>query len=358
MFAIKQYIDVIKRRIKMKKVLISLLVLALTFGFFGCGGSSSVESSDEGAAPETIVIKAAHVEVEDRAIHQALVKFGDYIAEQSDGVLKLEIYPNGELGDDSDVVEAIGLGTVQMTVPGSGVFTSYDEKFAVMNLPYLFKSKEQMDKAFTGGFGDLIGSWLEDYGFVCLGYNYDGARCMSNNVRPINSPADMKGIKFRVMDSDLYIDMFKMWGANPTPMGFSEVYTALQQGVVDGQDNPPGLTYGSKFYENLKYFSVTQHVYANCPVIIGKDFFNSLDPKYQDIIKEGAKKYLEDWQREQESAAEEGYIQKMADAGVAVNELTPENITKFQELVQPLYDQYREKLGDEVMDEVLKYAEE
>jgi TRAP-type C4-dicarboxylate transport system substrate-binding protein len=132
----------------------------------------------------------------------------------------------------------------------------------------------------------------------------------------------------------------------------------LQQGVIDGQDNPPGLTFGSKFYENLKYFSVTQHVYANCPVIIGKDFFNGLDKQYQDIIREGAKMYLEDWQREQESAAEEGYIQKLADAGLQVNRLTPENIAKFQELVKPLYDKYREKLGDEIMDQVLAAAQQ
>ncbi|HWQ78322.1 MAG TPA: TRAP transporter substrate-binding protein, partial [Anaerovoracaceae bacterium] len=215
----------------MKKLILMLLILVLTLGFAGCGGAEEPAGapSEEGAAPEPIIIKAAHVEVEDRAIHQALVKFGEYIAAESDGVLTLEIYSNGELGDDSDVVEAIGLGTVQMTVPGSGVFTNYDEKFAVMNLPYLFESKEQMDAAFTGEFGDMIGGWMEEYGFVCLGYNYDGARCMSNNVRPINTVADMKGIKFRVMDSALYIDMFQMMGANPTPMGFGEVYTALQQ---------------------------------------------------------------------------------------------------------------------------------
>lgn len=342
----------------MKKLIITLLILVLTLGFAGCGGSGEPagEPSDEGAAPEQIIIKAAHVEVEDRAIHQALVKFGEYIDQESDGVLKLEIYPNGELGDDSDVVEAIALGTVQMTVPGSGVFTNYDEKFAVMNLPYLFESKEQMDAAFTGEFGDLIGGWMEDYGFVCLGYNYDGARCMSNNIRPINTVADMKGIKFRVMDSDLYINMFQLLGANPTPMGFSEVYTALQQGVIDGQDNPPGLTYGSKFYENLKYFSVTQHVYANCPVIIGKDFFDGLDPAYQDIIREGAKTYLEDWQRSEESAAEAGYIKNIEEAGVAVNELTPEAIAEFKAALQPIYDDYRTKLGDEVMDQVLELS--
>jgi tripartite ATP-independent transporter DctP family solute receptor len=343
----------------MKKLIVTLLILVLTLGFAGCGGGaakSSTEPEESATAPEPIIIKAAHVEVEDRAIHQALVKFGEDIAEKSDGVLQLEIHPNGELGDDSDVVEAIGLGTVQMTVPGSGVFTSYDEKFAVMNLPYLFESKEQMDAAFTGEFGDLIGSWLEDYGFVCLGYNYDGMRCMSNNVRPITKVADMKGIKFRVMDSDLYINMFKLLGANPTPMGFSEVYTALQQGVIDGQDNPAGLTYGSKFHEHLKYFSKTGHVYANCPVIISKEFFEGLDPNYQDIIRESAKTWLEDWQRSEESAAEAGFVDDMAAAGVAVNDLTPEAIAEFKATLQPIYDQYREKLGDEVMDQVLEFA--
>ena len=337
----------------MKKVVITILILVLTFSLAGCGGTTKVNT--EGAA-KTIIIKVAHVEPEDRAINKALVKFGEYIAEKSDGVLKLEIYPNGELGDDTAVVQAIALGTIQMTVPGSGVFEAYDNKFSVMNLPYMFSSKEKMDAAYTGGFGDLLGEWMKEYGFVCLGFNYDGARCMSNNIRPINTPEDMNGIKFRVMDSPLYIDMFKMLGANPTPMGFSEVYTALQQGVIDGQDNPPGLTYGSKFNENLKYFSVTQHVYANCPVIIGADFFNGLDEKYQNIIKEGAKIDLVDWQRTEESTAEAGYIKSIAEAGTVVNTVSEENILKFKEKLQPLYDSYREKLGDEVMDQVMAFA--
>jgi len=333
-----------------------LLISLLVFTLAACGGTGDSAGDNGSGTADTIVIKAAHVEVEDRAIHQGLVKFGEYIAEQSDGVLQLEIYPNGELGDDSDVVESISLGTVQMTIPGSALFTAYDEKFAVMNLPYLFDSKGKMDAAFTGEFGEMLKEWFEEYGFVCLGFNYDGARCMSNIKRPIYSPADMKGLKMRVMDSALYIEMFKLMGANPTPMGFGEIYTALQQGVIDGQDNPPGLTYGSKFYEVLKYFSVTQHVYANCPVIIGADFFYSLPEEYQQIIREGAKLYLEDWQRAEESSLEEHYIDLIKEAGVEVNYLDAEGIKAFQDSVQPIYDSYRQKLGDEIMDKVLELA--
>lgn len=338
----------------MKKILSVLLISLLVFTLAGCGKTG--ESADSGNSVETIVIKAAHVEPEDRAIHQALVKFGEYIAEKSDGVLQLEIFPNGELGDDSEVVESISLGTIQMTVPGSALFTSYDEKFAVMNLPYLFDSKERMDAALTGEFGEMLKEWFEEYGFVCLGFNYDGARCMSNNINPIYSPEDMKGLKMRVMDSSLYIEMFKLMGANPSPMGFGEVYTALQQSVIDGQDNPPGLTYGSKFYEVVKYFSVTQHVYANCPAIIGADFFYSLDEEYQQIIKEAGKMYLEDWQREEEADLEEHYIELIQEAGVEVNYLDAEGIKAFQDAVAPIYDSYREKIGDEIMDKVLEIA--
>lgn len=335
----------------MKRLLVVLLVLIMAFSVSACGSGGAGDD-----AAEKIVIKAAHVEVEDRAIHQSLVKFGEYISAESDGVLQLEIYPNGELGDDSDVVESLVLGTVQITIPGSAVFTAYDEKFAVMNLPYLFDSKEQMDAAFTGEFGDMINEWFEEYGFVGLGFQYDGARCMSNNKRAIYSPKDMSGIKFRVMDSALYIDMFKMMGANPTPMGYGEVYTALQQGVIDGQDNPPGLTYGSKFNEVLDYYSVTQHVYANCPAIISADFFYGLDEEYQNIIREGAEMYLVEWQRAEESAMEEGYIKSIAEEGTEVNYLDADGIKAFQDSVIPLYESYRVKLGDDVMDKVMEYA--
>lgn len=337
----------------MKKFLVVLLVIVMVFSVTACGGGG-VEN-EEGNA-ETIVIKAAHVLVESGSVNQSLVKFGEYIAAESEGVLVLEIYPNGELGDDSDVVESIALGTVQMTMPASAVFTAYDEKFAVMNLPYLFDSKEKMDAAFTGEFGEMLSQWLEEYGFVGLGFQYDGARCMSNNVRPINSPVDMSGIKFRVMDSALYIDMFKMMGANPTPMGYGEVYTALQQGVVDGQDNPPALTYESKFNEVLKYFSVTQHVYSNCPIIISADFFYGLDEEYQNIIREGATMYIQDWQRAEESVAETGFVEAIAAAGTEVNYLEADGVKAFQDSVAPLYESYRAKLGDDVMDLVLSYA--
>jgi len=337
----------------MKKFLVLLLVLVMVFSVSACGGGGGGESD----APEAIVIKLAHVNVEEGEVHQSCLKFAEYVAEKSGGVLQVEVYPNGELGDDSDVVESIALGTVQMTVPGSALFTAYDERFAVMNLPYLFASKEQMDAAFTGEFGDMVGEWLEEYGFVNLGYQYDGARSMSNNVRPIYSPTDMAGIKFRVMDSALYIDMFKMMGANPTPMGYGEVYTGLQQGVIDGQDNGPSLTYTSKFNEVQKYYSITQHVYANCPIIIGADFFYGLDEEYQNIIREGADMYLEKWNREKNSEAEQGYIELIADGGTAVNYLDEEGIKAFQASVKPLYDMYREKLGDEVMDKVMEYAE-
>jgi tripartite ATP-independent transporter DctP family solute receptor len=345
----------------MKKLIAMLTVLLLAIGFAGCGGSGSGgdsggDADGGGAAANPIVIKAGHVEAEDRAIHQTLLRFGEYINEESGGALVLEVYPNSELGSDSDVIDAIGLGTIQMNIGGSAVYTRYDEKFAVLSLPYMFESREQMNAAFTGEFGDVIGEWFEDYGFVCLGYQYDGARSMSNNLRPITSVADMSGIKFRVMDSDKYINMFKMLGANPTPMGYGEIYTALQQGVIDGQDNPPGLTYGSKFHENLKYFSLTEHVYSNCPVVIGKPFFDGLDPEYQEIIRTGAKIYLEDQQREEETALEAEFTDDIAAAGVAVNKLTPEAIAEFKTALEPLYDQYRETLGADLMDQVLELA--
>ncbi|MDR2132355.1 MAG: TRAP transporter substrate-binding protein [Clostridiales Family XIII bacterium] len=344
----------------MKKAAVWLLALCMVFAFAACGGGGSGSGSEsetagegeataeggEEAAVEPLVIKAGHVETEESPLGQSFIKFEEWIEAESGGAIQVDVYANGELGGDRQVFEAVNLGTVQLTVGGNGALTQYDEKFALMGLPFVFDDKEKENAAMTGAFGDRLIDWLADYGFKCFGFQYDGARSISNNKRPINTVADMEGLKIRVMDSDFYVRLFQLFGANPTPMSFTEIYTALSQGTVDGQDNPPSLTYDSKFTEVQKYYSLTRHIYAESPILANLEWWNGLTEEQRSILSEGIETWLHSWQRETAMSLEDEYVQKIRDAGVEVNELSPEGLQSFKDAAQPIYAEYQEKLGD------------
>lgn len=343
----------------MKKKLLLALLLTFTLVFTtacGGGGGEDVNDGEGSAQAGDVTIKFAHVEAEDSPCHQAIVKFQEAVEAESNGNVKVEIFPNGELGSERQILEGLNLGTIHMAVVSVANFEQYDEKFSTLSLPFLFESQENMEAAFTGEFGQMGIDWMAEYGFYGLGYHFDGSRNMSNSKRAINSVADMNGLKMRVMESPLYINMFTLMGANPTPMSFTEVYTALQQGVVDGQDNPPALTYTSKFHEVQDFYSLTQHVFAQSAGVANPDFMDSLTDEQKEVVLSCADEWLIKWQRDFASSEEAGYIQKIKDEGTAVNEITPENHQGFVDAVQPIYDEYREKLGDEVMDKVLDLA--
>ena len=192
-------------------------------------------------------------------------------------------------------------------------------------------------------------------GLTNLGYNFNGIRNMTNKVRPIETPDDLKGLKMRCMSNEMFVTMFKLLGANATPMAWSELFTAMQQGTVDGEENPASLIYESKFQEVQKYLSTTEHIYDFCTICINTDFYNSLDDQAKAIVDEGVKTYLVDYQRELEVSQNDEYIQKLADAGMEITYVTPENKALFAEKVAPMYDAAAEQFGQDVMDAVAPY---
>ncbi|MEW6423767.1 MAG: DctP family TRAP transporter solute-binding subunit [Bacillota bacterium] len=339
----------------MKKVFAVALVFMVISLMAGCSQKKEPAAPEKKAAPEKIVIKLGHVEAEDRSTHMACVEFEKYVEQQSQGKVDVQLFPNGQLGGDRQMTEAVALGTIQMTLPATAVLTTYSPKFGILDMPFIFKNAQSGFKALDGELGAKLNELLKPVGIYCFGYNYNGARNISNNVRPINEPKDLKGIKMRVMESPVYIDLFKYLGANPTPMSFGEVYTALQQGTVDGQDNGASLTYATKFYEVQKYYSLTGHTLSFLAVIINDKFYKGLPEDIQKIIAEGARKYLIDYQRELETRDDSKYIEKLKEAGMQVNAITPENHEKFVEALKPMYEKYKKEIGQEMFDLVAKY---
>lgn len=302
------------------------------------------------AKTKTYTIKMAYVVPETQSTHIAAAEaFKPYVEEASEGRIKVELYPNGQLGGDRQAIEAVQLGTVHMTIPAAAVLSGFEPKFQVFDLPFVFKSKEAAYKALDGELGDRLSSLLIPLGMRNLAFAENGFRHVSNNKGPITKPEDLAGFKIRTMENPVHMATFKALGANPTPISFGELYTALQQKVVDAQENPIPLVYTSKFYEVQKYYSLTGHVYAATVVLVNDAFFASLPEDLQDILVEGAVRYRT-YQRELSQKQDEEMIAKLREAGMEVNELTEEQKRAFIEKTLPVYDQFADEIGADLIE--------
>jgi tripartite ATP-independent transporter DctP family solute receptor len=329
----------------MKKVIVALLSLVMVFAMTACGGGGGSDSGGD----QVTVLKIGHVEAEDRSVHKALLNMKDKIEEQTDGRISVEIYPNAELGGDEELCEQVAQGTIQMALPSTSVITAYDEKIGILDMPYLFKDAQAAFDALDGELGDQIDEWIADSGFVSLGYIYNGPRSTTNNLRPIYTPDDLAGMKMRVMNSPVFITMYETLGANPTPMSFSELYTGLQQNVVDGQENPPTLIYASKFQEVQKYLTMDAHVHNFLPILTNKAWLDSLSDEDRAIVEKCCEEFVTE-QRETELKDNEDIVKKLEDEGMEVNYLTEDQQKAFVEKVQPMYDKYKAEWGEEIFD--------
>lgn len=334
-----------------KKNLITILILImLSISLVACGK----ENKSADSSGEQIVIKYGMISSETHTTYLAAEKFAKDVAEKTNNRIKIEIYPNGQLGGDVQLTESVSSGVVQMALPATTVLTSFNDIWGVLDMPYLFNDSAKAFAALDGKVGEALDPYFEEINSINLGYEFNGVRNLTNNLRPINTPDDLKGIKLRVMESPVFIDTFKALGTNPTPMSFNELFTGLQQGTVDGQENPVSLIYESKFYEVQKYFSETKHCYNFCPVIINKAFFESLSEEDQKIMKDSAKEWLVDWQREQEVSGNDDYIKKLEDTGVVCNSISDDNLQLFKDKVSVVYDKYENKFK-EILDLVNEY---
>ena len=329
----------------MKKVIVALQSLVMVFAMTACGGGGGSDSGGD----QVTVLKIGHVEAEDRSVHKALLNMKDKIEEQTDGRISVEIYPNAELGGDEELCEQVAQGTIQMALPSTSVITAYDEKIGILDMPYLFKDAQAAFDALDGELGDQIDEWIADSGFVSLGYIYNGPRSTTNNLRPIYTPDDLAGMKMRVMNSPVFITMYETLGANPTPMSFSELYTGLQQNVVDGQENPPTLIYASKFQEVQKYLTMDAHVHNFLPILTNKAWLDSLSDEDRAIVEKCCEEFVTE-QRETELKDNEDIVKKLEDEGMEVNYLTEDQQKAFVEKVQPMYDKYKAEWGEEIFD--------
>ncbi|MCM3571011.1 TRAP transporter substrate-binding protein [Neobacillus mesonae] len=335
---------------KISKVLFLGLICVMLVALSACGNGGKTEkaSGDSKDSKGKIVIKFAHSAVEANSRHKAALMFKKLVEEKSKGEMTVEVFPNEVLGSEPQMVEAVSFNDIQMVA--ASTFAQYEPKVDAFGLPFLFETNEQAWKAIDGPIGQKVFEPLLDDNLRVLGHLENGFRNVTNNEKPINSAKDLKGMKIRTPEQPVLVSIFKALGANPTPMAFGELYMALQQGTVDGQENPVANIYASKFNEVQKYLSLTKHSYSPVTVAISDKFWQTLTKEQQDIIASSVKE-VSKWHRETVVKEEAGQIKELESKGMKVN--TPTDMESFREAVKPVYKEYEKTYGKDLIDSLL-----
>lgn len=300
------------------------------------------------AQPKTL--KFSHYGTLQDTVHAAAERFKDLVEVGTDGELKVEIHPNNELGNAPTVLQGIRLGTIDIGIVGNPYFTSFEPEMNVLDLPFLFDGPKHAYKVFDGEIGRAILDKLEQHGMKGLALWEIGFRNITNNVRPIRTPADLDGLKIRTTPNPAHIKAFELLGANPTPMNFAELYMALQTGAVDGQENPAHHIYASRFHEVQKHLSMTRHAYTAAPLVMNLQTFNGLPEDQRNVIMEGALEAAK-FERKENATLNDNAIVLMRDAGVEVVE--DPDVAAFREMIaDEVRKDYVDKHGAAMLDQI------
>ncbi len=280
-------------------------------------------------------------------------EFAKRANERLAGKAVVKVFHSSQLGKDKDLLQKLKLGSVHLSMPSS-IMSSVVDLYGVWDMPFLIKDRAHVGRFVDKVFWAKLAPATEAKGYKVLGVWENGVRNITNNVRPINTPEDLKGLKIRVPGGVWRKKMFEAWGANPTPMAFSEVFVALQTKVVDGQENPNTNIYAAKFYEVQKYLSVTRHVYTPSYLVTGKDAFAKLDPAVQKVLADLGRE-LEGWARARGEADDADLEKKLVEGGMQ------RNVADYQAFVsasKPIYEQFAKEVkgGDELISAALALA--
>ncbi|MBG6159896.1 tripartite ATP-independent transporter DctP family solute receptor [Labrenzia sp. EL_159] len=300
------------------------------------------------AAAET-VLRIGHGANEQYHMHRALLHFEEQVETGSNGEIDVQIFPSSQMGPDREMIESVQAGVLEMAVSPSSFFAGWDQAFAVIELPYMYSSKDIALDVLNGDAGGQMLARLSEQGLVGLGWLENGLRHVTNNVRPIESPGDLEGVKLRTMKVPAHVATFEALGANPTPMNFGEVYSALQQGVIDGQENPVALIDSQRFYEVQKHVSLTGHVFTVYIPVISEAFFSGLSAEHQQLLRD-AMASAESYQQDLVNSEEAGQLQKIREAGVNVVDLTAKQRQVFSDQTESVRAAYRDEVGADVFD--------
>lgn len=294
-------------------------------------------------------MKVSHNQQPAHPVHVALLQFKEEVETKTNGSVIVDVYPAAQIADDMTAPEQIMLGSLEgamvMGAPSSLFQGTNNPLGYIEELPFLFSSAEEARAAYDGALGEAYRTALKDFGIDILCFWENGFRNFTNNVRPIVTPKDMQGIKFRIANSDMRRKTFEALEASAIPMAFAELFTALQQGTVQGQENPLSIITSSKFYEVQKYLSLSRHIYNSATLMVNPDFMNSLTAEERSIVQEAAYN-ARDYMRELNDEFERTSIEALKGFGMEINDIDYES---FVEKVKPVWDEFIANYGSELI---------
>jgi tripartite ATP-independent transporter DctP family solute receptor len=328
---------------KQRKIIVIALSLILCFLFVACSGGSENKSST-GDTGEKITLKLNHVGATTHPYHLGSEKFAELVSEKSNGSIEVQVFPASQIASGAKAIEFVQMDTLDIALESTMSLSNFVPEIDVLNLPFLFKDAEEVYKVLDGEAGQKLAEKAEEYGFKILGWWYNGFRDMSNSKKPIETPSDLAGLKFRIPESEVFRSAFEALGALPTSMPVSEVFTAIQLGTVDGQENPAANYINNRFVEVNEYYSETHHIFTAEPLIMSLDKFNSFSPEQQQILLDAAAE-AGTYERELGIQEEKNLIDQIKTMdNVKYNK--PADMQAFRNAVNPVYEKFRDTLGE------------
>lgn len=346
----------------MKKRFLALgLAVVMAVGMTACGGSgksgagSAAAGSEtkaeaaEAASGETFKIKLHHDLAEESAQHQGLVEFQKLVEEKSGGRIQIQIFPNNTLGSDTEVAEMLQTGSVEAALIPTAKLSGFYAPLQVLDLPFVFPTRDACYGTLDNDeFKSMLFTPMEDIGFKGINFWESGFKQFTAN-KPLAKPEDFAGLKFRTMESPLIISQFEALGASPVPIDFGETYNSLQQGVVDGEENPLVSIVNMKFYEVQKNCVISNHAYLAYALLFSKGFWDKLPEDLQQIVIEAADEAVQT-ERQMTIDKEDGYIKTIEDSGCTVTYLSDEEKAVLAEVMKPVHEEYRDVIGSDLLD--------
>lgn len=303
-------------------------------------------------------IRWGHLNNTDHPVSKGVQKFAEIVAAKSGGKIKVREFPANQLGTEMQQQSALRAGTQEMQSPATTSLVGIVKEYGLIDFPFIVSTPAQADALLDGPLGQALLDKLPEKGLIGLAYWDLGFRNVTNSRRPITKGEDLDGIKIRVIPNPVYLETFKTFNANPVPMSFSELYSALETRTVDGQENPFSVILSNKFYEVQKYLSITNHTYSTNIILVSKAFWDKLSPVEQKILKDAATE-ARDYQRKVSREAAQTAVNALKSNGMAVNELAPAELDRMREKVKPIaakfsaeYDPATVKLFNSELDRV------
>jgi TRAP-type transport system periplasmic protein len=298
---------------------------------------------------QTWTFKLGTATAPDHAYNVAARKFAELVAQRTGNKVKIDTYPATQLGSERDMIEGLQLGTVDFVVTSTGPVGGFVPKMFVVDLPFLFRDREHAYKVLDGQIGKGLLDALSVKEIKGLAFWENGFRQITNNIRPIEKPEDLKGIKIRTMENKIHLAAFRAFGASPTPMAWGEVYTALQQGTIDGQENPIAIVSTSKLFEVQKYLALTGHFYSPALLLMSIKAYNLLPEDTRKIILDTAVECAA-FERNLLRDDEAKQLEELKAKGMQVT--TPSK-KPFQDAAAPVYKEFEAQFGKAMIDEIL-----